>query len=114
MILLIHPNFSSFVKADYNLLKKHFTVKTFFYHTGKDLFTNFFSQIYLFVWLSLNILNARNIYIWFADYHSFLPVIFSKIFRKNSIVILGGYDVTYLPDLNYGSFSNPVRSFFLQ
>ena len=27
------------------------------------------------------------------------------------MVVLGGYDVTYIPELQYGSFSNPIRKF---
>jgi len=32
-------------------------------------------------------------YIWFADYHSFLPAVFAKIYGKKLVVCLGGYDI---------------------
>jgi glycosyltransferase involved in cell wall biosynthesis len=112
MVLLIHPGFSTFVKADFLILKKHHQLKVFHYQTGKKLLINIKSQAILFFWLLKNIFSAKNVYIWFADYHSFLPIIFSRIFRKKSIIVLGGYEVTYLPEIKYGSFSNPLRSFF--
>ncbi|RMD86126.1 MAG: glycosyltransferase [Calditrichaeota bacterium] len=48
---------------------------------------------------------------YFADYHSLLPVLFAKLFKKKSALILAGYGVTYIPELNYGSFANPIRGF---
>ena len=30
---------------------------------------------------------------WFADVHAFAAVLFSKIFRKKSIVVVDGYEV---------------------
>jgi glycosyltransferase involved in cell wall biosynthesis len=35
----------------------------------------------------------------------------SKIFKKPSILVLGGYDVTYIPEYNYGSFNKKFRAF---
>jgi glycosyltransferase involved in cell wall biosynthesis len=58
-----------------------------------------------------NIWSAKFIYIWFADYHSLLPIFFAKILKKKSLLVLGGYDVTYVPELKCGAFSNPLRTF---
>jgi glycosyltransferase involved in cell wall biosynthesis len=35
----------------------------------------------------------------------------ARLFNKKNVIILGGYDVTYIPSLKYGSFSNPIRKF---
>jgi glycosyltransferase involved in cell wall biosynthesis len=51
-------------------------------------------------------------FIWFADYHSLLPVWFAKITRKKSLVVIGGYDINSLPEIHYGSLNNPLRSWF--
>lgn len=112
VVLFIYPHFSSFVKCDYQILKAHFEVNCFHYHTSKKLLPNLVSQLKLFYWLVKNIKTARVVYVWFADYHSLLPVFFSKLFKRKSIIVLGGYEVTYLPEIKYGSFSNPIRSFF--
>lgn len=68
-------------------------------------------QSKLLLFLLKNIWSAKIIFVFFADYHSFLPILFSRIFKKRAIVVLGGYDVTYIPELKYGSFSNALRSF---
>ncbi len=43
---------------------------------------------------------------WFAGWHSLTAVIFSKMFRKKSIVVAGGYDASYHPEIDYGAFTN--------
>ncbi|MGC9336692.1 MAG: glycosyltransferase family 4 protein [Candidatus Cloacimonadia bacterium] len=111
MILFIHTGFSTFVKNDYEILKKYFPVRKFHYKASKKLSINLLSQIEIFIWLLKNIWKAQYIYIWFADYHSFLPILFAKLFHKKSFLVLGGYDVTYIPGIRYGSFSNPLRAF---
>ena len=112
MILFIHPGFSNFVKKDYQILTKHFKIKKFCYKTSKKLTINLQSQIKMFIWLLKNIWLAKFIYIWFADYHSFLPVLFGKIFKKKSIIIVGGYDAVSIPELEFGVFYKKFRSSF--
>jgi len=110
ILLFVKKSDSTFVLQDEKILNKYFTVKSIKYGFEPGLKT-IYNQIRLFLWLVKNIWSAHFVYIWFADYHSFLPVLFGKIFKKKSILILGGYDVTYIPELKYGSFSNPLRSF---
>lgn len=112
MILFIYTSFSTFVKEDYEILSEKFEVKKFQYTQTKKVLEHGFNQIKLFLWLLKNIKKADSIFIWFADYHSFLPVLFAKLFKKKSFIVLGGYDVTYVKEFNYGSFNNPIRASF--
>ena len=112
MILFIYPVFGTFVKKDYEILKKHFQIRKFHYKAGKKITINLQSQIKMFIWLLKNIWLAKFIYIWFADYHSFLPVLFGKIFKKKSIIIVGGYDAVSIPELEFGVFYKKLRSSF--
>jgi len=110
-ILFVYTSFSSFVKTDHEILSKNYNVTKYQFKNSKNLFKMISEQAKLKIFLLLNIWKAKVVYIWFADYHSFLPILFSKVFGKKSILVLGGYDVTYIPELKYGSFSNPIRSF---
>lgn len=112
MILFIHPINSTFIKKDYELLTKWFIVKSFIYKARKNFILHIIFQSKLIFWLLFNIKKAQLIYIWFADYHSLLPVLFAKIFKKKSYLVLAGYDVVNIPQIQYGSFKNPVRAFF--
>ncbi|MBI9073600.1 MAG: glycosyltransferase family 4 protein [Melioribacteraceae bacterium] len=110
MILFIYTSFSTFVREDYGILKREFAIDRFQYKQTKKILEHGLNQIKLFFWLINRISKAETIYIWFADYHSFLPVLFAKLFKKKSFIVLGGYDVTYIKEFNYGSFNNPLRA----
>ena len=110
-ILFIYPLFSTFVKADFDILSERFVVSKHQYVHKKQVAQHLLSQIKLLFWLLGNISSSKAVYIWFADYHSFLPILFAKLLNKKSFLVLGGYDVTYIPSLDYGSLNNPIRSF---
>ena len=110
-ILFVYTSFSSFVETDYKILSKFADVKQYKFASSKKIFKMIFEQVKLKIFLLINIWSCDIIYCWFADYHSFLPILFSKLFKKKSMLVLGGYDVTYIPELKYGSFSTPLRSF---
>ena len=109
-ILFVY-NGISYVKSDLEILSKHFNVKTYNFSSSKNPLKMLWEYVKFFFFLLLNINNYDLYFIWFADIHSFPAVFFAKIFKKKSVVNLGGYDVTYIPELNYGAFSNPVRAF---
>jgi glycosyltransferase involved in cell wall biosynthesis len=69
-----------------------------------------FGQLRLLFWLIWHIPNSYAVYVWFADYHSFLPVFFARLWKKRSFVVEGGYDTVAMPEINYGSHINPLRS----
>ncbi len=109
---MVYPVFSSFVKADYEILTEKFSVEKYQYKHKKNIFSHLMEQIKLFFFLLFNFGKFDFVYVWFADYHSLLPIIFSKLSGKKSLLVLGGYDVTFIPQFNYGSFNNPIRAFF--
>jgi glycosyltransferase involved in cell wall biosynthesis len=39
---------------------------------------------------------------WFASWHTFLPMLFARVQRKPSILVIGGYDLANVPDIGYG------------
>jgi glycosyltransferase involved in cell wall biosynthesis len=110
-ILLIHPKLSTFVRHDYEILSKSYNVQLYHYIQSKKMFQNLLQQFYLLIWILKNSRNLHCVYIWFADYHAFLPVFLSRLLGKRSYISLGGYDTARLPELDYGAFKNPVRAF---
>jgi glycosyltransferase involved in cell wall biosynthesis len=111
MILLIYTNFGSFVRTDYDILRQKWDIKRYQYQMSKSLVRHIIEQLQLLLWLLIHIWRAKTVFIWFADYHSFLPVLFARTLHKKSFLVLGGYDVTYIPELDYGSLKNPIRAF---
>lgn len=106
--ILFVRHFSStakFVTNDIEILKKKFLVDCYD-SKMKNSLSSVFSFLHLFIFLLFKIHKYKLVYIWFADYHSFLPVMFAKIFGKKSIIAVGGYDATYIPEIDMGVFTN--------
>ncbi len=84
------------------MLQKHYNVKVvdYFATNLKDTFKSIFKIIMGIIWADLS-------FSWFADSHAYWTVRLSKIFGKKSIVVVGGYEVANLPELNYGLLINP-------
>ncbi len=97
-ILFIYPFLSSFIEKDLNILKEEFEVIPFHYRGKKDLFR-----------LMKKVLTTDLNVSWFILGHATSAVFFSKIFRKNSIIIAGGWDVVSMPEMGYGAMRGEKR-----
>ncbi|MDW7682474.1 MAG: glycosyltransferase family 4 protein, partial [bacterium] len=86
----------------------HFYVESFLFKPGSALRLAT-SQFQLLFWLMFNIPKAHLVYIWFADYHSILPIVMAKVFLKKSAIVLGGMDAIKIPEVNQGVYLRPFR-----
>jgi len=111
-ILFVYVNYSSFVKTDFEILSTFANVTKYQFKPGKGILRTGFEVLRELLFLLFNGFKFDSVFIWFGDYHSLFPVLFAKIFRKKSFVVIGGYDVSTLSEYNYGAFSNPIRAFF--
>ena len=111
-ILLIYVNFSSFVKADFEILSSFAMVTKYQFKPGKGIIATGIELIKELFFLVFKGYRYESIFIWFGDYHSLLPVLYAKVFGKKSYIVIGGYDVSTLEEYKYGSFSHPIRAFF--
>ncbi len=91
---------STFVKRDHEILKKYFDVDVVqLPKTKKD-------------WLTYPLLIKRKVkqadvvFGWFAGWHTAPAVYYAKKYEKKSIIVVGGYDAAYVPEINYGAFTN--------
>lgn len=103
-IIFVCPFKSSFIQTDLKLLRKHFNVKVVhFILTRKNIAGTFFTPMKMI----LGVLWADMTFSWFADYHAFWAVHLSKILKKKSVVVVGGYEVAKVPEIEYGAMLNP-------
>jgi glycosyltransferase involved in cell wall biosynthesis len=95
LFLYRHP-LSTFVKSDMEILKKHFAVYPIC--IGFD-----------FVKMMRNLIRALTrasiIYVWFAGFQAFISVFLAKLFGKKLVIVAGGYDAAYVPEIDYGVFT---------
>ncbi len=92
-ILFVYQYMSSFINRDLEILKRYFDVKEFRISNLRPL--NILK-------LLLNTACVDLVYTWFADVYAFFSVLFSMLLRKKSLVVVGGYDVAYIPEISYG------------
>lgn len=109
-ILFIKPVNSTFVRIDEEFLKSRYKVKSFHYAAISSK-SHVIYQIKLFFWLFWNIWRCKVVFVWFADYHGFLPVLFAKLWRKKRITVIAGYDVAAEKEYDYGVFLYKIRGF---
>ena len=109
-LLYFHAGKSSFVLKDIEILKENFQVIDFFFDTeNKKKYLILLAKQKLF--LLRNIFGAKLIVCQFAGNHTFLPIIFSKLFLKKSVIVAGGTDCVSFPSIQYGNFYSKILSF---
>ncbi|MCL0094969.1 glycosyltransferase family 4 protein [Dehalococcoidia bacterium] len=99
--LLAIPENDIFLKRDVEILKNHFEIRTAPGFSRRRPITSILKILKGTLWADLTFSH-------FAGTHAFLAVVFSKIFRKKSVVVVGGYEVAKLPEIGYGSMSHPI------
>ncbi len=101
---------TSFTAIDTQILNKEYEVQIFEFKISN-------SYSILWLWLKQkifflkNIVHADLVFCMFAGYHTLIPVLFSKIFRKPCIIVAGGIDCVSFPSVNYGNFNKFILSY---
>lgn len=91
---------STFVKRDYELLCKYFELYPLEPPKSKGEWLAYLSEAKKLV------RECDVVFGWFAGWHTLPGVYYAKRYGKKSIIVAGGYDVVFLPEINYGAFTN--------
>jgi glycosyltransferase involved in cell wall biosynthesis len=110
-VIYFKPNNSTFVLRDQKILENHFDTKTFLINT-KSPVGYFFSLLRLIFFLTFFSWQADVFFIRFADWHTAIVAFFKKIYCKKLYIVIGGYDVAAIPQINYGVHIRKGRSRF--
>lgn len=92
LLFIKHKDFNArTIDNDLKILNENYEITLKNVNTTKGLrfFTSLTAQ---FFYLLFTVHKFKVVFIWFADYHSLLPVFFSKLFGKVCILNIGGYD----------------------
>jgi len=109
-VLLLGPTRSSFVKTDIKILSAMCRLERLDTSMGRGA-QGGIKLIGITLKTIVKMFSCDVVYIWFADFYSLIPAIFGKILHKRVIVIAGGFDVGYIPELNYGARARKMRWF---
>lgn len=101
-----------FIKQDEWILKKHFDVKVFTSKSYTTIPTALTMYGKVLLWLIRNIRQCDGMFLTFADVYGFFFSVFARLFKKKLFVVVGGFDATWIPELNYGTYNNKRSRFF--
>jgi glycosyltransferase involved in cell wall biosynthesis len=110
-VLYFHIGLSSFVEKDIAILSEHFDLRVKFIDLSKKHYV-LKGLLIQFFYLLRHGWTAHVFVSQFGGYHSLLPGIFARCFRKKSVIVLGGTDTVSFPSIRYGAFYLPVMRFF--
>jgi glycosyltransferase involved in cell wall biosynthesis len=91
-ILFVHNDQASFVQTDLRLLRASYPV-TDLYLGSKRL-----NPAVILAAVARHDLMVG----WFASWHTFLPLLFARALGKPSLLVVGGYDLANMPEIDYG------------
>lgn len=103
-VLVVRPSKAPFIEEDIALLRKHYVVRTL------DVFEkrqSFLTDVKVFLRLLRGVLWADVTYSWFAEIYALWAVRLSKLLMRKSVVVVGGYDVARVPEIDYGKLIDP-------
>jgi glycosyltransferase involved in cell wall biosynthesis len=93
-VLFVHSGRETFVEIDREILSGFANVN--------DLYApNKFPRDFLRYWQGMR--TSQIVFCWFASWNSFWALLLARLFRRPSLLVIGGYDVASLPEANYGS-----------
>jgi len=104
-VLFIKPWDASFINTDAEILDANFDVKIVKYDGINPMKKPVKSMLNL-IDLAKETLRADICFTWFAGFHALIMVLLAKIFKRKSIVVVGGYEVAKVPEINYGALLN--------
>ncbi|HEC92009.1 MAG TPA: glycosyltransferase, partial [Candidatus Atribacteria bacterium] len=90
----------TFVKRDHEILKKHFEIDII--QPPKKMA----EWVKYPLMVKKKVKNCDVVFGWFAGWHTMPAVHYARKYGKKSIVVVGGYDAAYVPEINYGAFTN--------
>lgn len=98
-ILFVHNSPTKFVQIDLALLRERYAIREWYQRTR---FVNFPS-------LFRAVSQSDLVFGWFASWHTFFPILFARVLKRPSVLVVGGYDTANMPEIGYGSQRGGVK-----
>jgi glycosyltransferase involved in cell wall biosynthesis len=99
-ILFVSAALHSYVRRDLEILQRHFDVKNMkirylIPRRGRDTL--------VFLRLLRGVLWTDVVYSWFVNWNAFFLVLLCMFLCKKFMIVVGGYEVAYEPEIDYGA-----------
>jgi len=91
-ILFVHNGPTQFVQLDLDELRERYDVTECYLRSRWINAASIWQQVR----------THDLVFGWFASWHTFLPLLFARVSRKPSLLVIGGYDLADMPEIGYG------------
>jgi glycosyltransferase involved in cell wall biosynthesis len=98
-LVLISAYEMSFVKNDISLLQKGYEVTQLLMPGISKSKGDVFRSVLRIFWA---VLRHDVVYCWFADFRAWVAVKCARMLGKKAVVVVGGYEVVSMPEIDYG------------
>jgi glycosyltransferase involved in cell wall biosynthesis len=98
-VLLAYSNFPRFVRIDRDLLAERHQVEEY---DQRGVVPRPLEVV-------RKVRRAEALVVWFASWHAFLPLLVARLFRRPSLLIVGGFDTASMPEIGYGFQQGGIR-----
>ena len=102
MIIYTYPIETAFINRDVEMLSPYYKVKTLEF-TNDPIKLPFYFVLQFFQ-LIFYLPKTTHYLCFFGGYHSLLPVMIARTFRKKVYIQCGGTDAMNMPEINYGNY----------
>lgn len=102
MLIYISPIDTAFIQRDLAMLRSNFNVFHFTLTDNPYLLP--FALVLQFIKLMVLLPFTKKYLCFFAGYHTIIPVLLGKIFKKEVVIQCGGTDAMHLPQIDYGNY----------
>jgi glycosyltransferase involved in cell wall biosynthesis len=106
-VLFVHPTRSAFIQADLDILMRHFDVRVLDLGGVRKNAGGLLGTMWKLMWGTLW---ADITFAWFAERHAKWMIRLSRILRRPTIVVVGGYEVARVPEIGHGSLLDPKKT----
>jgi glycosyltransferase involved in cell wall biosynthesis len=103
-LLFISGYDATFVKRDQKILSDYFQLIT---APASTLKKNMLNYLWLFIFFGIKARQCAVVYCWFADFRARTGVFWANIFRKKSVVVIGGYEMREFMNVKYSKNNTP-------
>jgi glycosyltransferase involved in cell wall biosynthesis len=91
-ILFVYSRDSTFIEIDRTLLQRRWEIRD--WPQPRSLVNPFA--------VASAVRRADVVFGWFASWHTFWPVTLAWLFRRPSVMVIGGFDTARMPEIGYG------------
>ena len=107
-LLYVKNGNSTFIRLDEEILRRNFRTRVISLNNrGRVVY--FLHLLKLILLLAIRMPFTPVAFTRFADWHSAIMAFFCRLFGKRMVLVVGGYDASFLPEFGYGVYSRKTR-----